>query len=178
MDDVRAKWLEVALARILLGEAKDRFQDQVQGGVFERASGYIHMLTDGESESIKMEGDTYVLVDRDGRTRTIAQLNRSHAERVLLAVRLAYVDHYCDAREPLPIILDDVLVNFDPKRQELAVRTIMEVASRHQVVYLTCHPSARAVFEAAGARFQHVRLDQWRFVAPKGVSVGRSPLEA
>ena len=35
--------------------------------------------------------------------------------------------------------MDDVLVNFDPKRAQRVARTIEDVARTRQVIYLTCH---------------------------------------
>ncbi len=163
LESMRKRWLETTLARLLLLEAKDRYQNQVQDGVFERASYYMKQLTDGQSETIRKDGDSYFVLDRDGTRRSVSQLNRSHAERLLLSVRLGYIDNYCEKREPLPIVLDDVLVNFDPHHQALAVQMIADLSKRHQVIYLTCHPSTRALFEAHAGRFQHVRLSKWRF---------------
>ena len=163
VESIRSRWTETALTKILLAEARERFQTQVQESVFDRASFYMKSLTAGRSETVRKEGETYIVLDKDGSRRSVSQLNRSHAERLLLAVRLGYVDHYADAREPLPIVLDDILVNFDPYHQKLAVDTILEVAERHQVIYLTCHPATRELFAAAGVPFQHVRLNQWRF---------------
>jgi uncharacterized protein YhaN len=162
-DATRRLWLEAALTKLLLAEATDKFQSQVQDAVFERASHYMSLFTDGVSERVRKEGETYYVLDRDGTRRSVSQLNRSHAERLLLSVRLGYIDHYCDRREPLPIVLDDVLVNFDPRYQTLAVRAIADLAKRHQVIYLTCHPSTRDLFQSHAERFQHIRLTKWRF---------------
>ncbi len=163
LDAIRRRWLETTLAKLMLNEAKEQFQNKVQDGVFERASHYMRQLTDGVSEAIRKDGDSYYVLDRDGTRRSVSQLNRSHAERLLLCVRLGYIDNYCENREPLPIVLDDVLVNFDPKHQALAVRTIVELAERHQVIYLTCHPSTRELFASQTESFQLVRLSKWRF---------------
>jgi uncharacterized protein YhaN len=38
------------------------------------------------------------------------------------------------------VLIDDVLVNFSPARMRQAARAIAELASRRQVVFLTCHP--------------------------------------
>jgi uncharacterized protein YhaN len=36
--------------------------------------------------------------------------------------------------------MDDILVNFDNERAQLAARSIEQLASRQQVLYFTCHP--------------------------------------
>ncbi len=163
LESTRLRWTEMAVAKILLAEAKNQFQTKVQGGVLEKASYYMGRLTDGQSESIRKDGENYQLLDRDGTCRLVNQLNRSHAERLLLSVRFGYVDHYCDERESLPVVLDDILVNFDPRHQRLAMQTIFDFSARRQVIYLTCHPSTRELFEEAQLPFQHVKLQKWKF---------------
>jgi uncharacterized protein YhaN len=37
--------------------------------------------------------------------------------------------------------MDDILVDFSPDRLEPAVRAIVDLATRRQVVFLTCHPA-------------------------------------
>jgi uncharacterized protein YhaN len=37
--------------------------------------------------------------------------------------------------------MDDILVDFSPDRLEPAARAIADLATRRQVVFLTCHPA-------------------------------------
>ncbi|MCA9171657.1 MAG: hypothetical protein KDB23_28515, partial [Planctomycetales bacterium] len=51
----------------------------------------------------------------------------------------------------LPLILDDVFVNFDAKRAQYAAETICEFAAAgHQVLVFTCHDHIRDVFHRLG----------------------------
>ena len=54
----------------------------------------------------------------------------------------------------LPIIMDDVLVNFDPVRAREVAREVAGVAERRQVLVFTCHPTTRDLLleHAPGAR--------------------------
>jgi uncharacterized protein YhaN len=54
-------------------------------------------------------------------------------------MRFALVEHLATQQEPLPIVMDDVLVNFDPERAQRVARTIETIAAERQVIYLTCH---------------------------------------
>jgi uncharacterized protein YhaN len=49
------------------------------------------------------------------------------------------VRQYCEAAEPLPLVLDDVLVNFDAERARATLAVLGKFAARTQVVLLTCH---------------------------------------
>jgi len=43
--------------------------------------------------------------------------------------------------EPLPIVMDDILVNFDQDRAARAARSIEQLSRTCQIIYFTCHPS-------------------------------------
>ena len=52
------------------------------------------------------------------------------------------VQHFVETSgEPLPIVMDDILVNFDADRAERAARSIEELSGTCQVIYFTCHES-------------------------------------
>ena len=85
------------------------------------------------------------------------RLSRATAEQLFLALRLSYIDNLAGAHPSLPVLMDDVLVNFDDDRRWAAARVITEFAASRQVVYFTCHPAtAEAFAEAAG---DHTRID-------------------
>lgn len=60
-------------------------------------------------------------------------------EQLLLCLRIAVAQELA-VTEPQVLILDDVLVNTDPVRQERVLETLAAVANRLQVIILTCHP--------------------------------------
>jgi uncharacterized protein YhaN len=61
-------------------------------------------------------------------------------DQVYLAVRLGLAREFGRHREPLPVILDDVLVKFDPRRRRGAARVILEFSREQQVLLFSCHP--------------------------------------
>ena len=78
----------------------------------------------------------------DGSLVRPAELSRGTREQLYLAFRLGLIEHYATQAEPLPIVMDEVLVNFDPERAERVGRSIRALGERHQVLYLTCHDRA------------------------------------
>ena len=67
-----------------------------------------------------------------------ADLSTGAKGQLAFALRLALVDHL-SGNERQMIVLDDALVNFDGDRLAEAKRLFVEVAARHQILYLTCH---------------------------------------
>ena len=88
---------------------------------------------------------------KDDEYRYSSQLSQGTREQLYLALRLALVDEYCGAlgREPLPILADDVLVQFDDERARNALNLFKEIADAddsRQFILMTHHESTRRYF--------------------------------
>jgi exonuclease SbcC len=66
-------------------------------------------------------------------------LSQGAREQLLLALRLAVATELA-ADEPQLLILDDVLVNTDPTRQERVLDLLRHAEQKLQILILTCHP--------------------------------------
>ncbi len=60
-------------------------------------------------------------------------------DSVALALRFALYDNLF-ADKPGFIILDDCLVNLDPKRTEKAIELIKNFQDKYQIIFSTCDP--------------------------------------
>ncbi len=60
-------------------------------------------------------------------------------EQLYLSLRFALAEQLATT-SPLPLLLDDILVNSDPGRGPRMSRAIGHVAERQQVFMFTCHP--------------------------------------
>jgi exonuclease SbcC len=87
--------------------------------------------------------DEHLQIAGIGRTRSEAhafdQLSQGAKEQLLLCLRLAVAQELA-TDEPQVLILDDVLVNTDPTRQERILDVLGTQAARLQILILTCHP--------------------------------------
>jgi uncharacterized protein YhaN len=70
------------------------------------------------------------------------------ADQVYLAIRLGLAREFGRHSEPLPVILDDVLVKFDPSRRLNTARVILEFAREQQVLLFSCHPEFMDIMAA------------------------------
>jgi uncharacterized protein YhaN len=68
-------------------------------------------------------------------------LSRGTSEQLYLALRLGLIEQSGQVGSDLPVLMDDILVNFSPARAEQAARAIADLATRRQVVFFTCHPA-------------------------------------
>ncbi len=137
------QWATLALARHFVEQAKSAFEKERQPAVIKTATEFLHTITDGMYTEIytSLEDNGIRAVTAGGQTRLPEELSRGTAEQLYLALRLGYISEHAAHGEPLPVIMDDILVNFDPHRAACAVRAFSRLARRHQVLLFTCHPA-------------------------------------
>ena len=58
----------------------------------------------------------------------------------------------------IPILADDILVNFDASRRRGAARALTELAASRQVILFTCHEEIVAALQAADPQATIVEL--------------------
>ena len=136
------RYMPLVYARHLLNAAVSRFEKDNQPEMVATVSRLLGQMTGGKYvEFDRMGGGKQnVLIRRaDGVERTPDQLSTGTREQLYLAIRLAYVLHYCEQNQPLPIIIDDVLVNFDDARTRQTLATLVQVSQTAQVLFFTCH---------------------------------------
>ena len=125
-------------------KARDVYEQERQPGVLLRAS-YL-LCKDDEWGFMPVKapfGEQRLLAVRaNGQTVDTSQLSRGTAEQLYLAMRFALVEEY-GGKAILPLVLDDILVNFDEERMESCLRVLGDLSKRHQVLLFTCHGHVR-----------------------------------
>ena len=79
------------------------------------------------------------------------ELSRGTAEQLYLCVRLGLVAELSRTRVPLPVVMDDVLVNFDDERAAAMARVLAGFAAHHQLFFFTCNRRTRDLLVGAAA---------------------------
>lgn len=153
------EWQVRALCLRLLNMAKERHERQRQPAVLQQASTYISKMTDGAYNRVMAPaGRTDVLeVESSGGARIpLPALSRGTASQLYLSVRLALASQYSGVG--LPVILDDILVDFDRDRLKGAVQVLGEFSRQRQVILFTCHEHVLGAFTGGLDNFGLVRL--------------------
>ncbi|HBX23617.1 MAG TPA: hypothetical protein DEF34_08320 [Desulfotomaculum sp.] len=136
------QWHTAVLARTLLDLAREKHEQERQPAVLAQASEYIGPMTGGRyTRVVAPVGAAQMLeVEEPGGRRVPARaLSRGAAAQLYLAVRLALARHLGTVLTPMPIILDDVTVDFDASRLLGALQVLARVAQEQQVLLFTCH---------------------------------------
>lgn len=136
------RWAPLVLAEALLKEAIARFENEHQPAVLEEVTRLFRRMTNDRYTGLRRRLDGPLMVhEHDGTLKQPHELSRGTREQLYLAIRLAYVHHYRQNAEPLPLAMDDVLVNFDDQRARETLDVLWEIAESSQIIFLTCHQS-------------------------------------
>jgi hypothetical protein len=126
------------------------------------ASRFFAALTDGQYVRIWTPlTDMSLRVDMaDGTSLPLDVLSCGTREAVFLSLRLALVADFARRGVVLPLVLDDVLVNFDQLRAGAAARVLCQFAHQgHQVLMFTCHQHIVQLFQALHASIRYLHAD-------------------
>lgn len=140
-EDSRA-WTKFSIAQFLLRKAVERYEQERQPAVYREAQTYFANITNGKYQRLikPIDSKDILVTDARGRKTRTNKLSRGTAEQLYLSLRFGYITEFCKHAEPLPVIFDDILVNFDPERQENACDAIARLTDITQVLFFTCHP--------------------------------------
>ncbi|MGQ0634239.1 MAG: AAA family ATPase [Planctomycetaceae bacterium] len=147
------EWAAIETAAQSASSLRNEYERRHQPAALVRASQLLSRLTCGRFRRVwtPLGERRLVVEDEGGRQLNPAILSHGTREQLFLAVRLAVVDELARQGVSLPVILDDVFVNFDEHRAEAAVETLCEFASSgRQVIVLTCHPHLVRLFADHG----------------------------
>lgn len=142
IEDLTRTWQQLAVVNQLLESIREQHEKLRQPETLKEASRYLEELTDGEYRRIwtRLVGENLYVDHVGGQAIHVELLSRGTREAVFLALRLALVSAYARRGIVLPMVLDDVLVNFDEERCDSAARVLAQFArTGYQVLMFTCH---------------------------------------
>jgi uncharacterized protein YhaN len=155
--DALERYVEIALAKDLLSAAMDRIRAEQQDPLILRASALFSASTQGAFGGIDTDIDEHgnpVVVGRraSGERVSVTRMSDGARDQLFLAFRIASIEQYCAAAEPLPFVADDLLVHFDDDRGAAALGLLAELGKTTQVMLFTHHRHVKEDAEALAAR--------------------------
>lgn len=151
--ELSEQWVVHKLAAELLEQTIDRFTRDHEPQLIKHTRRFFKELTDSrysvvEHDSGKHGG--FAVRDNLGNPWQPDKLSTGTREQLYLSIRLAYITHFNETHEPLPVIMDDCFVNFDDTRARIALRTLIHWHESVQTILLSCHwRSVEALAELA-----------------------------
>lgn len=142
IDEAAEQWAVLTLCRAMLDETRKIYETERQPEVLRQASTFFAIMTEGRYIRViaPLDGGE-IQVERADGVRVLPQaLSRGTAEQLYLSMRFALIREYANHVDPLPVVFDDIFVNFDPHRSRTTLRAIRDLCTTHQVLIFTCHP--------------------------------------
>lgn len=141
------QWARHAMARQLVLTAKRSFEQQRQPAVIQHASGFFRTITGGTYSGLhtSLDDDSIRAIREGGESRLPEQLSRGTREQLFLALRLGFILSHSAGGEALPVIMDDILVNFDPGRAARTAEALSHLSEHNQILFFTCHPQTAEI---------------------------------
>lgn len=150
LEDLVCRWQVLAVTSRMLDTIRSAYELDRQPESLKEASTYLERLTRGRYRRVWLPlGEGGLRVDgAEGNALGVEFLSRGTREQLFLALRLALVASYGRRGAALPMILDDVLVNFDMHRAKAAAGVLQDFAKAgHQILIFTCHEHIFKLFK-------------------------------
>lgn len=138
-------------ADIAMSVLQDSFAElrRSYGSALEQKSGEIFGgLTGGRYKSMQVSKAFDISVEKADAFggKELDYLSSGTVDQAYLSLRLALSSLIFETSEPLPILLDDALTQYDDKRAKTALEYLKKYAENGQIIMFTCH---RSLYDAS-----------------------------
>lgn len=145
------QYTRLTLASTLLKNEIERYREKHQGPILQSASKIFAQLTLGSFSGLRADIDdesnpVLAGLRPDGTRVLVEGMSDGTCDQLFLALRLATLESRLVDHEPMPFIVDDVLINFDDHRSSATLERLADISNRNQVILFTHH---RQVVEQA-----------------------------
>lgn len=138
-----ARYASTRLASAILAEVIETYQQRHQGPLLARASQLFAAITGGRFTKVATDFDDdktiLVGVRSNGRRELVAHLSTGTRDQLFLALRLAAIESHVSGQEPMPVAVDDIVVNFDDAAAGATFQVLAELSRKTQVLFFTHH---------------------------------------
>ena len=149
------EYLVLKAAQTLLHKQVESYAEQFAGPIAGRAGDLFERLTLGRYSGLKIGvGEKTLRCVRGSEELEVSQLSRGTRAQLYFALRLASLEKYFAEQPAVPLVFDDLFVEFDDDRTTAAFEILAEMASKVQVLYFT--HLARDVEAASNAVGPHL----------------------
>ncbi|OCA89810.1 AAA family ATPase [Pradoshia sp. D12] len=137
------QYVQKKLATFVLQKGIEYFRSENQNPILTKASKLFAKLTLNSFEGLTVdynEKDEEVLLGlRNNEKIGIDAMSDGTKDQLYLSLRVASIEKYCEENEPIPFIVDDILVHFDNERSKITLSILKELSKKTQVIFFTHH---------------------------------------
>jgi uncharacterized protein YhaN len=145
LEDSVDRYIKLILASAILRNEIERYRTINQDPILRRASQIFSALTLGSFSGLKTsfdEKDAKILTgirNKPEEEVRVDGMSEGTCDQLYLSLRIASLERYLELNEPLPLIIDDILINFDDERTAACLKVFSEISKKTQIIYFTHH---------------------------------------
>lgn len=153
MGDAAERYLKLHTASRLLKWSMEKFRETKQGPMLAKASAIFNRLTLDSFSRLLVDSDEATprlfSIRPDGEQVDVPAMSEGSRDQLYLALRLAALELQIDQGLSMPLIADDLFINFDDRRTAAGLEVLGDLSRKMQIIFLTHHdhlvPLAREV---------------------------------
>lgn len=143
LSNLIAEYASARLSSSIISEVIETYQQRYQGPLLARASELFATITGGRFAKVVTDFDEdmtiLVGVRANGKRETIGNLSSGTRDQLFLALRLAAIESHVGNQEPMPVVVDDIVINFDDASASATFKVLAELSKKTQVLFFTHH---------------------------------------
>ena len=139
----------------------EKFQDERKPIVIKHAQEMFSVITENrypELHSPIEDKKSIIVSEKLGLRKSPQELSVGTREQLYLSLRFGLIKEYGNSSESLPVIVDEILINFDPERAARTATAFGKLSETNQVLVFTCHPWMVDVFRSVKQGAQIVEI--------------------
>jgi len=168
------EWQVAKLAEKLIEETRAKFERERQPEVLADASHLFTRVTGDRYQRLYQRDHGFDIEPARGVLISPDCLSRGTREQLYLCLRLALASDFRRRGHQLPLVMDDVLVNFDPERAHAVAQMLCDASQQQQILLFTCHPATATMLQALHPPCGHIEMQRYGAAAPQLVSAQAS----
>lgn len=139
--ELARKYLKLTLALKVIEQEIECYRKKNESPLLAKASKYYMKLTLGSFTglAISYEGEQPAIVGvrPDNRHTEVNEMSDGSRDQLYLSLRLAALSIYLETSEPMPFIVDDILIKFDDDRARATLEILAEISTKTQILFFT-----------------------------------------
>ena len=138
-----SRFIRLRVASVVLRQMIDRHRAENEDPLLAKASDLFSQITCGQFVGLRndYENDEAVIKGLRHNEELVAvdEMSSGTRDQMYLALRLGYLQRRLAEQNSLPVIVDDILVNFDDQRAGATLQVLAELAQMTQIILFTHH---------------------------------------
>jgi uncharacterized protein YhaN len=143
LSNLITEYASARLSSSIISEVIETYQHRYQGPLLARASKLFAKITGGRFAKVATDFDEdmtiLVGVRANGKREIVGNLSSGTRDQLFLALRLAAIESHVGNRQPMPVVVDDIVINFDDASASATFKVLAELSKKTQVLFFTHH---------------------------------------